>query len=62
VWLCSQIGRPLDDPWSVAVELIPEKDASAADLYDAVQAVIVDELGSLPELVERLTRGEVPVW
>jgi S-adenosylmethionine synthetase len=61
VWLCSQIGRPLADPWSVAVELVPEEGTGAADLHRAVEDVIADELGNLPAFVERLTRGELPV-
>jgi S-adenosylmethionine synthetase len=61
VWLCSQIGRPLADPWSIAVELVPPPDTSAADLESAVHEVIAAELGDLPAFVERLSRGEMPV-
>jgi S-adenosylmethionine synthetase len=62
VWLCSQIGRRLDDPWSVSVEVAPESGASAAEMSEAVRTVIVAELDALPGLIERLTRGELPVW
>jgi S-adenosylmethionine synthetase len=61
VWLCSQIGRPLADPWSVAVELVPKPDACAADLESSVQEVIQRELSNLSTFVNRLTRGELPV-
>jgi S-adenosylmethionine synthetase len=61
VWLCSQIGRPLADPWSVAVEVIPASGAKAADLDVAIRTVIADELQGLPAFVERLVRGELPV-
>lgn len=61
VWLCSQIGRPIADPWSVAVEIIPKQDATAADVEAGVQEVIAYELRNLPAFVERLTRGELPV-
>jgi len=61
VWLCSQIGRPLADPWSVAVELLPKPETCAADLEPAIQEVIVAELNELPGFVDRLTRGELPV-
>jgi S-adenosylmethionine synthetase len=61
VWLCSQIGRPLDDPWSVAVELVPKPDSCATDVEPAVQEVIATELQCLPAFVERLVRGELPV-
>jgi S-adenosylmethionine synthetase len=61
VWLCSQIGRPLADPWSVAVELLPKPETCAADLEPAVREVIDAELCSLPAFVDRLTRGELPI-
>ena len=61
VWLCSQIGQPLAEPWSVAVELVPKADADAADLDSAVRSVIQAELRGLRALVDRLTRGELPV-
>lgn len=61
VWLCSQIGRPLSDPWSVAVEFCAAPDASASDLDAAVREVIAAELSNLPEFVERLIRGELPI-
>jgi S-adenosylmethionine synthetase len=61
VWLCSQIGKPLRDPWSIAVELTPAPDAHTAELESEVQAVIAAELATLPNFVERLSRGELPV-
>lgn len=61
VWLCSQIGRPIADPWSVAVEIVPRSEACIADVETGVQGVIAEELGNLPTFVERLTRGELPV-
>ncbi|MFO0912844.1 MAG: methionine adenosyltransferase [Pirellulales bacterium] len=60
VWLCSQIGRPLADPWSVAVELVAAPDTAAVELQPLVQSVIEAELSATPELVERLVRGELP--
>lgn len=62
VWLCSQIGRRLDDPWSVSVEVVPDSGTSAAEMSEAVQNVIMRELTDLPALIERLTHGELPVW
>lgn len=61
VWLCSQIGRRLDDPWSVAVELVPEPGATLQDLQSQVAQVIQDELNWLPRFVQRLCEGELPV-
>jgi S-adenosylmethionine synthetase len=61
VWLCSQIGRPLDDPWSVAVQVVPKPDVVKTDLESAIQNVVSAELGGLPAFVERLVRGDLPV-
>lgn len=61
VWLCSQIGRPLADPWSIAIELLPKPETGAADLEPEVHDVIAAELSDLPAFVERLTRGEMSV-
>ena len=61
VWLCSQIGRPLDQPWSVAVEIIPVAQASVGDIESSVKSVIAGELAQIPSLVARLIRGELPV-
>jgi S-adenosylmethionine synthetase len=58
VWLCSQIGRPLADPWSVAVEFIPRAGASIQQLAGAIEDIISGELSSLPQFVAELTRGE----
>ncbi len=61
VWLCSQIGRPLADPWSIAVDLLSKPETCAADLEPVAGEVIAAELRDLPAFVARLTRGEIPV-
>jgi S-adenosylmethionine synthetase len=61
VWLCSQIGRPVADPWSVAVEMIAESEASARDFGPTVTEIVQSELDGVPRFLERLVRGELPV-
>lgn len=61
VWLCSQIGRRLDDPWSVAIELVPTAGVESKDLESRVSQVIEHELQRLPQFVDRLCAGEIPV-
>lgn len=61
VWLCSRIGRPLDDPWSVAVELTLHDGAHLADLEPALRSLMDDELRRVPELIGRMSRGELAV-
>jgi len=40
VWLCSQIGRPVADPWSASVQLALDAGTSAGDVEQAVNAII----------------------
>lgn len=61
VWLCSQIGRRLEDPWSVAVALVPAAGNSLQELQQPVSEVIEAELLGVRGFVERLCRGELPV-
>lgn len=61
VWLCSQIGRALDDPWAVSVELSLKPGASLEDLQQPVQAVIAREFAGIEGFTRRLCRGEIPV-
>jgi S-adenosylmethionine synthetase len=61
VWLCSQIGRPIDDPWSVAIEVVPKPNVALTDLQSAIHHIIGEQLAAIPQFVERLVRGEIPV-
>lgn len=61
VWLCSQIGRKLDDPWSISVELVPTVGTDSTDLESPVSHIIEAELARLPHFIERLCLGEIPV-
>jgi S-adenosylmethionine synthetase len=61
VWLCRQIGQPLAEPWSVAVEFFARPGLREADMEPAIQQVISAELSGLPAFIERLTRGELAV-
>lgn len=61
VWICSQIGRSLSDPWSVAVEVVPAYDVDGADLETGIRDLVDGELRGMPHFVDRLVRGELPV-
>lgn len=61
VWLCSQIGRPLDDPWAVSVELSLKPGAALADVKRPVQDLIGRELAGVEGFTRRLCRGEIPI-
>jgi S-adenosylmethionine synthetase len=61
VWLCSQIGRPLGDPWAVSVELRLTPGIALSDVHQPIQDLIGRELAAIDGLTGRLCRGEIPV-
>jgi len=61
VWLCSQIGKPIDQPLIAEAQLILEPDTLLEDVRDSVVAVIDRELESIQSFTHRLARGELSV-
>jgi S-adenosylmethionine synthetase len=62
VWLCSQIGQPIDTPLIAAAQVILETGLSMADVQPAIAGIIEQELAEVHSFSERLARGELPVW
>lgn len=60
-WLCSQIGRQLNDPWSVSVELVLQPGVTMNDVAPLVEHTVAKELEHLPALLETLATGSVSV-
>jgi S-adenosylmethionine synthetase len=61
VWLCSQIGRPINAPLIAASQVILREDVRLSDVQPAVEAIIEQELAGVLEFSKRLARGELPV-
>lgn len=61
VRLCSQIGRPIDDPWSISVQLSLAPGATTADLEPSIRDIIEQEMASIQTFTARLANGEFPV-
>ncbi|MFH1674493.1 MAG: methionine adenosyltransferase [Pseudomonadota bacterium] len=61
VFLCSQIGKPIDQPLIAAAQLIMEPEILLEDVRDSVAAVIDSELGVIQSFTSRLARGEFAV-
>ncbi len=59
VWLCSQIGRPIDRPLMAAAQLVLEKGIALSDVYDAVSAVVDGELDNIQSFTSRLVTGDL---
>lgn len=62
VWLCSQIGRPINRPLIASAQLITQQGVTLADVQPAVESVIEHELAMIGDFTARLARGELPVW
>ncbi|MDZ7379444.1 MAG: methionine adenosyltransferase, partial [candidate division KSB1 bacterium] len=62
VWLCSQIGQPVDHPWLTAVQVILAPGASKTDVDTPIRERIHADLAALPAFITQLTQGAFPVW
>ena len=62
VWLCSQIGKPIDQPLIASAQLILQQGVALADVKSAVESVVEHELATIGDFTSRLARGELPVW
>ncbi|MCK4473339.1 MAG: methionine adenosyltransferase [Anaerolineae bacterium] len=63
VWLCSQIGWPIDQPLIASAQLILEPGMELEAIRrDVVEEAIEQELAGIYEFTGQLTRGELAVW
>lgn len=61
VWLLSEIGRPIDEPKQVFVQVIPDGRAAREHYEKGVKRIIDEFLLRIPSFTEELARGEHPV-
>jgi S-adenosylmethionine synthetase len=59
VWLCSQIGRRLDEPWAASAEVALAEGAVISDVAAPIQEIIHTEMANIGSFTERLVRGEL---
>jgi len=62
VWLCSQIGQPIDRPLMAAAQVILSDGMALEDVQDQVTEVIDRELAAIRHFTSRLIHGELTVW
>lgn len=62
IWLCSQIGQPIDRPLIASAQLILKPGVSLEQISPQVEQVMEQELAGIYNFTERLTRGELSVW
>ncbi|TEU13781.1 MAG: methionine adenosyltransferase [Anaerolineales bacterium] len=62
IWLCSQIGQPIDQPLIASAQLVLEPSVELEAVRGDVEAVIENELAGIYDFTHRLARGEFMVW
>jgi S-adenosylmethionine synthetase len=62
VWLCSQIGQPINAPLVAAAQVVLQHGVGLAEVRPSVEAIIEQELANVHGFGERLARGEFLVW
>lgn len=62
LWLCSQIGRPIDQPMMAAAQLVLEPEVELEDVHHSVATVVDRELAGIHSFTQRLAQGELAVW
>jgi S-adenosylmethionine synthetase len=58
VWMCSQIGQPLDRPQQIFLLTHLAPDAIPSDVERAAHAIVSEELANLPAFCRALAAGE----
>jgi S-adenosylmethionine synthetase len=62
VYLCSQIGHPIDQPLVAAAQVVLCEGVEMGDVRSQVTEVIDRELAGIQHFTERLIQGELKVW
>ena len=62
VWLSSQIGRPIDDPYIASAQVVLAEGTRLSDVKPHIMEVMRRELAEVYTFIKRLSRGEFPVW
>lgn len=62
IWLCSQIGQPIDRPLIASAQLVLAPGTELESVRRPVEDVIERELEDIYQFTARLARGELTVW
>ena len=62
IWLCSQIGKPVDQPLITSARLVLQPNIALAAVQPAVESVIAHELAMMSDFTARQVRGEWTEW
>lgn len=61
IWLCSQIGAPIEEPWVVAVQVQLQSGVTLEDVEREITGLVEAEIANLPTFTTQLMRGALPV-
>lgn len=62
IWLCSQIGQPIDQPWIAAAQVVLAPGVGLPEVEKPVAEVIDRQLREIDTFVQRLIKGKLNVW
>lgn len=62
IWLCSKIGRPLNEPASIVAQVALAPGARRADIERPLREIIHAQFAGLEKFIERIVRGEMRVY
>lgn len=62
VYLCSQIGHPIDQPLVAAAQVILSKGVALTDVKSSIEGVVDRELATIDRFTRQLIEGELKVW
>lgn len=62
IWLCSQIGEPIDRPLIASAQLVMQPGASLTNQKSKINDIIQSQLDGIDDFTMRLAHGELLVW
>ncbi|HEY5573737.1 MAG TPA: methionine adenosyltransferase [Anaerolineales bacterium] len=62
VWLCSQIGEPIDQPLIASAQLVTSPGVNLSNISSEIKDMIQSQLEEIDDFTMRLARGEMSVW
>jgi len=62
IWLCSQIGKPIDKPLIASAQLVLKPGVDIKNIKTNIESVIEEELKNIYKFTNELSQGKYPVW
>jgi len=62
IWLCSQIGKPIDKPLIASAQLVLKPGVDIRIIKADIESVIEEELKNIYKFTNELSQGKYPVW